>query len=169
MSTLKIYEYPESVLRQKAKRIEKITPEIKQKLSDMLETMYLDDGVGLAANQVGLLERLVVIDVSHEKDDPKPLKMINPEIIKHSDETSEGEEGCLSLPDQSAVVERYDTVTVRYMDEEGMEHTIEGKGLLSVALQHELDHLEGKLFIDRISPLKRNIIIRKLRKDKRRS
>lgn len=172
MTILKLYTYPAPVLKKKAEKVKKVDAEIRQLLDDMLETMYEDAGVGLAAPQVGISKRMVVIDVDQEGDEETgvtkgtPLYLINPEIVWRSDEMVCGEEGCLSVPKQRAEVERHKQVRVRYTDYNGQEQEILGDGLLSVCLQHELDHLDGILYIDRISRLKRQMIIKKLQKEK---
>ena len=168
MSKMKIFEIPEPVLRQKAEKVEAVDDAIRQTLSDMLETMYAGNGVGLAANQVGLLKRLVVIDCAGEKEEPQPIKMVNPEIITHSDNKILHNEGCLSLPREYADVERWEKVTVRYLDENGIEQKRETDGLLAIAMQHEIDHLDGILFIDYLSKLKRDRLLTHLEKRRKR-
>ena len=170
MTVLKLYEYPEAVLKKKAQKVEKVDTDVQKLLDDMLETMYASAGIGLAAPQIGVSKRIVVIDVEQEDDDNgiksgNPLCLVNPEIIWRSDEKVCGEEGCLSVPKQRAEVERHAQVRVRYLDYNGNEQEILGDGLLSVCLQHELDHLDGILYIDRISRLKRQMIIKKLQKE----
>ena len=167
MAKLKIFEYPEEILRARAEEVPSVDDEIRRILSDMLDTMYGSDGVGLAGNQVGLLKRLVVIDVSGNPDKPEPVKLVNPKIVWHGEETAEHDEGCLSVPGQYACVKRFKEVEVLFLDETGAERRVKASGLLAVALQHEIDHLDGKLFIDYLSSLKRNILIRKLKKDRR--
>lgn len=167
MTTLKIFEYPDEILRKKAEEVTVVDDNIRRILSDMLETMYSSDGVGLAGNQVGLLKRLVVIDISGNPDKPEPLKLVNPKIVAHSLETTDRSEGCLSVPGQYAAVHRFKEVDVLFQDETGKKQNIKASGLLAVALQHEIDHLDGKLFIDYLSSLKRNILLRKLKKDRR--
>lgn len=164
MSLMKVFEVPEPVLRQKAEKVEKVDSEIVRILDDMLETMYATNGVGLAGNQVGLLKRLVVIDCAGEDQAPDVLQMINPVIIEHSDETLCKSEGCLSVPREYADVERWAQVTVQYTDKKGKVQTRSAEGLLAKAIQHELDHLEGILFIDYLSPLKRNKLLKHLKK-----
>lgn len=167
MTKLKIFEIPDSVLREKAEKVTAVTPEIQRLLSDMLETMYATHGVGLAGNQVGVLKRIVVMDCALEEEDPCPIKMVNPEIIAHSTETVLHNEGCLSVPREYADVERFQEVTVRYADENGIEQTKTADGLLSICIQHELEHLDGILFIDHLSPLKRQRLIKHLEKRRR--
>ncbi|MBQ3695415.1 MAG: peptide deformylase [Alphaproteobacteria bacterium] len=168
MSKMKIYEIPEPVLRQKAEKVDAVDDAIRKTLADMLETMYAGNGVGLAANQVGLLKRLVVIDCAGEGEDPAPIKMVNPEIIAHSDNKILHNEGCLSLPREYADVERWETVKVRYTDENGHERTRDTDGLLAIAMQHEIDHLDGILFIDYLSKLKRDKLLTHLEKRRKR-
>jgi len=167
MTKLKIYEYPHPILKQKAEPVAKVDDELRKFLDDMLETMYVADGVGLAAPQVGVSKRIVVIDVSGAEEDAAekaPIFLVNPEIVWHSDEKGCRFEGCLSVPEQRAEVERYVQVRVHYQDYEGKEQEILADGLLSIALQHEIDHLDGILYIDRISRLKRQMLLKKLQK-----
>ncbi len=168
MSKMKIFEIPDPILRQKALAVSRVDARIKGLLADMLETMYSGHGVGLAANQVGLLERLVVIDCSGETERTSPIKMVNPQIIAHSENKIIHNEGCLSVPKEYADLERWETVTVQYLDENGKEQTIFAEGLLSIAMQHELDHLDGILFIDYLSKLKRDKLLRHLEKRRHR-
>ena len=163
MAKLQVLEIPHPILRETAAHVEVVTPEIQQLLSDMLETMYVSNGVGLAGNQVGKLLRVVVVDCgTNEK--PDPIKMVNPEIISHSEEKISHNEGCLSVPREYADVERYETVTVRYLDENGKEQTRTTDGLLAIAFQHEIDHLDGHLFIDYLSQFKRHRLLKHLEK-----
>lgn len=166
MAKLKVYEYPHPVLKQKAEKVAKVDDKIRSFFDDMLETMYDAAGVGLAAPQVGVSKRIVVIDVAHpdEGEERNPIYLVNPEIIWHSDEESCQYEGCLSVPDQSAEVSRYKQVRVQYLDYNGKEAEIMAEGLLAIALQHEIDHLDGILYIDRISRLKRQMLLKKLQK-----
>jgi len=165
MTRLRILEAPHPLLKRRAAPVETITPDLERLLDDMLETMYAAPGVGLAAPQVGVLEQAVVIDISEEKD--SPVKLLNPEIVWTSAEEVTLEEGCLSLPEQFAEVKRPDGVRVRYMDEAGARREIEGQGILARCLLHEVDHLHGILFVDRISAIKRNMILRRLAKQRR--
>ncbi|MBR6412906.1 MAG: peptide deformylase [Alphaproteobacteria bacterium] len=162
MSKLQVLEIPHPILRETAAHVEVVTPEIQELLSDMLETMYATNGVGLAGNQVGKLLRVVVVDCGDEK--PDPIKMVNPEIISHSENKILHSEGCLSVPREYADVERFETVTVRYLDENGKEQTRTTDGLLAIAFQHEIDHLDGHLFIDYLSQLKRHRLLKHLEK-----
>ena len=155
---------PDPVLRQVSKPIERVDTDLKRLADDMLETMYDAPGIGLAAIQIGVPRRMLVIDISREGEEKQPQVFINPEIIKSSDERSVYEEGCLSIPDYYAEVERPATVTVKYLDRDGKEQTTEADGLLATCLQHEIDHLNGVLFIDHISRLKREMVIKKFTK-----
>jgi peptide deformylase len=155
---------PDKVLRSASEPIERVDDELRKLADDMLETMYDAPGIGLAAVQVGVPRRLLVVDCSKDENDKKPMVFINPEIVVASDDRSVYEEGCLSIPDYYAEVERPATVTVNFIDTEGMRQTIDAEGLLATCLQHEIDHLNGVLFIDHISKLKRDIVIRKFTK-----
>lgn len=166
MPVLEVLHFPDERLRTVAQPVEKITPEIKQISVDMIETMYDEEGVGLAATQVNIHQRIVVIDVSAERN--QPLVLINPTIIDSSG-VEVSEEGCLSVPDTNAEVERAEFVTLQYQDLEGETHTVEADGLFAVCIQHELDHLKGKLFIDYLSPFKQKRIKAKLEKLQRQS
>lgn len=167
MALLPIIVAPDPRLKAKAKRVEKVDAEIAKLMDDMLETMYAAPGVGLAAPQIGVGKRVIVVDASDDDKEAQPLKMANPEIIWESDETKMYEEGCLSLPEQYDEVERSATIKVRYLDHQNEVREIEADGLLAVVIQHEMDHLEGTLFVDHLSSLKRNMILRKLTKGKR--
>lgn len=166
MSQLPIIVVPHPILKEIAKPIETITDAIKQQAADMIETMYDAPGIGLAANQVGKLNRIFVMDTNYRKnDESRDAKvLINPEIVWRSEEMSVMEEGCLSIPQQFAEVERPRTVRVKYIDLSGQVQEMEGSDLVSHCLQHELDHLNGVLFIDYLSRLKRNMILRKVDK-----
>ncbi|WP_086997009.1 peptide deformylase [Rhizobium sullae] len=155
---------PDPVLRQVSKPIERVDADLKRLADDMLETMYDAPGIGLAAIQVGVPRRMLVIDVSREGEENQPQVFINPEILKSSGERSVYEEGCLSIPDYYAEVERPAAVTVKYLDRDGKEQMVEADGLLATCLQHEIDHLNGVLFIDHISRLKREMVIKKFTK-----
>ncbi|MEL0628482.1 peptide deformylase [Psychromonas aquatilis] len=161
MPLLDVLHFPDERLRTVAKPVEEVTEEIKQKAADMIETMYDENGVGLAATQVNFHQRLVVIDVSDTRD--QPLVLINPTIIDTSG-VEISEEGCLSVPETNAEVERAEQVTLEYLDLEGEKQVVEADGLFAVCIQHELDHLKGKLFIDYLSPLKQKRIKTKLEK-----
>jgi peptide deformylase len=167
MAKLPIVIAPDAVLKTKAKPVERVDDRVRRLLDDMLETMYDAPGIGLAAPQVGVLERVVVIDVAEKDHPPSPMRIVNPEIVWSSEELSTYNEGCLSLPEHYADVTRPSRVRVRYLDETGTAREVEADGLLATCLQHEIDHLDGVLFIDRLSMLKRNMILRKLQKAKR--
>ena len=169
MAILKLYTYPDKILSQKCEPVAAVTDEIRKLLDDMLETMYADKGVGLAAPQVGVLKRMIVVDDKVSEDGtpgPNPRFLINPEIIKKSEDMIWSNEGCLSVPGQCAEVERHHAVTVKYLDYDGNEQILDAEDYLAVILQHETDHLDGILYIDRISRLKRNMILKKLKKQK---
>jgi peptide deformylase len=155
---------PDPLLRQVSQPVERVDSELNQLVDDMLETMYEAPGIGLAAVQVGVPRRLLVIDLAKEGEEPAPLVFINPKIIRSSDERSVYEEGCLSIPDYYAEVERPATITVTSLDRSGKEVTTEAEGLLATCLQHEIDHLDGVLFIDHISRLKREMVIKRFTK-----
>lgn len=155
---------PDPILRQVSTKVEQVDGDIKTLSEDMLETMYDAPGIGLAAIQVGISKRMLVIDLAKEGEDKAPQVFINPEILASSDERSVYEEGCLSIPDYYAEVERPARITVKYIDLSGKEQTIETDGLLATCLQHEIDHLNGVLFIDHISRLKRDMVIKKFTK-----
>ncbi|MCH9872892.1 peptide deformylase [Vibrio neptunius] len=164
MSVLQVLTFPDERLRTVAKPVEKVTPEIQKFVDDMIETMYDEEGIGLAATQVDFHQRIVVIDVSETRD--QPMVLINPEILEKRGEDGI-EEGCLSVPGARALVPRAAEVSVKALDRDGTEYTFEADDLLAICVQHELDHLEGKLFVDYLSPLKRKRIQEKLAKIKR--
>jgi peptide deformylase len=161
MSVLQILTFPDERLRKVAKPVPEVTPEIQAIVDNMIETMYQEEGIGLAATQVDIHQRIVVIDVSETRDQIRVL--INPEIVEKRGEDGI-EEGCLSIPGTRALVPRASEVTIQALDREGAEYTLEADGLLAICIQHELDHLEGKLFVDYLSPLKRKRIKDKLEK-----
>lgn len=161
MPKLNILKYPDPRLRTLARPIVKVTDVHRQQLDDMLETMYAAPGIGLAATQVDIHERMLVIDISEDKNDPRVF--INPEIIAR-DGVEVMEEGCLSVPGIYEKVERADKVTVRALDRDGNAFELEADGLLAVCIQHEIDHLDGKVFVDYLSPLKQQRISKKLEK-----
>ncbi len=172
MAILKIYTAPDPVLKRVAAPVDTVDDTIRKQMDDMLETMYHDDGIGLAAPQVGISNRIVVIDVEQKQGEDKtglnrkgnPMFFANPEIIWSSEECSVYNEGCLSVPELYGEVERPASVRVKYLDYDGKEQEIAAEGLLATCIQHEIDHLNGILFIDHLSALKRNIILRKLKK-----
>lgn len=165
MALLPILCYPDPKLHKVAKPVRAVDARIKTLISDMLLTMYEAKGIGLAATQVDMHERLIVIDVSEERD--APLVLINPEIIWKSAETHLNEEGCLSVPGVYDGVKRFDAVKVQALDGEGLSRIVEADGLLAVCIQHEMDHLLGKVFVEYLSPLKRNRIKTRIIKAKR--
>ncbi|MET0519682.1 MAG: peptide deformylase [Burkholderiaceae bacterium] len=165
MAHLNILRYPDPKLHTVAKPVAQVDARIQKLVDDMLETMYAADGVGLAATQVDVHERVVVIDTSGERDTPRVL--INPELIATSEEMAEGEEGCLSVPQTYDKVRRHARVTVRALDRDGKPYELEADGLLAVCIQHEMDHLMGKVFVEYLSPLKRERIKTKLVKKAR--
>lgn len=167
MARLPIITAPDPFLKRIAAPVEAVDDALRALMDDMLETMYAAAGVGLAAPQVGVSKRVLVIDASRPDGPPQPFKMVNPQIAGSSENTRIHEEGCLSLPENYAEVERPDEVSVRYLDETGAQKTIKADGLLSTCVQHEIDHLDGILFVDHISALKRGMILRRLRKAKR--
>mgnify|MGYP006108414509 FL=1 len=167
MSKKKIIIEPDPILRRKCERLENIDDNIKRLMNDMLDTMYDAPGIGLAAIQVGVLKRIVVIDISKEPEKKDPLFLINPEITYKSKNTSTYEEGCLSLPGQFAEIERPAECHIKYIDYEGKANNLEATGLLATCIQHEVDHLNGVLFIDYLSKLKKDMIIKKLVKQKK--
>lgn len=162
MTKLEVLRFPDERLRTVAQAVPDVNDEIREIIKDMLETMYDENGIGLAATQVNIHQRIVVIDVSEERNEP--LVLINPQIIKKAGSTV-SEEGCLSVPHSYAKVDRAETVTVAALNEEGNEFIIDADELLAICIQHELDHLQGKLFIDYLSPLKRQRIRKKLEKE----
>ncbi|WP_299020666.1 peptide deformylase [uncultured Photobacterium sp.] len=164
MSVLQVLTFPDERLRTVAKPVEKVTPEIQKIVDDMLETMYDEEGIGLAATQVDVHQRIVVIDLSEERN--QPMVLINPEITDKRGEDGI-EEGCLSVPGARALVPRAAEVSVKALDRDGNEFTFDAEDLLAICVQHELDHLKGKLFVDYLSPLKRQRIKQKMEKMKR--
>ncbi len=168
-NTYEIITVPDPVLKETANEIAGITPDIQKQMDKMLATMYDAPGIGLAANQVGLLNRVLVMDLARKDDgeEPSPICMANPQIVWESEDMSVMEEGCLSIPQQYAEVERPAIVRVKYWDYDGKEAELEATGLLSHCVQHEIDHLNGVLFIDYLSSLKRNMILKKLEKAKK--
>lgn len=164
MSIKPLIILPDPLLRQVSTPFEQVDADVKRLADDMFETMYDAPGIGLAAIQIGVAKRMLVLDVAKEGEEKNPIAFINPEILSSSDERSTYEEGCLSIPDYYAEVERPAALTVRYVDLSGKEQTIEADGLLATCLQHEIDHLNGVLFIDYISRLKREMVIKKFTK-----
>ena len=167
MSVKDIITVPNETLKKISEPIEKIGINEKNLIKDLFETMYHSNGIGLAAVQVGILKRVLVIDVSTKNEKKTPLSFINPVIRKLSDETSIYEEGCLSIPDTFIEIERPKICEVDYIDENGENKNLKCDGLLSTCLQHEINHLDGKLIIDQLSKLKRDLIIKKISKNKK--
>ena len=165
MALLPILRYPDARLHKVAKPVQAVDDRLKTLIDQMFDTMYDAKGIGLAATQVDVHERLIVIDVSEERDDP--MVLINPELLWASDERIRGDEGCLSVPGIYDGVERAAQVRIRALDGEGQAREIEADGLLAVCIQHEMDHLMGKVFVEYLSPLKRNRIKTKLLKEER--
>ncbi len=167
MVTRNIIIEPDPILRKKCQKFEKVDESVKKLMNDMLETMYKAPGIGLAAIQIGILKRAVVIDVSKSDEKKNPLFLINPEITFKSKETSVYEEGCLSIPGQFAEVERPAECHIKYVNLEGKLKTLKADGILATCIQHEVDHLNGILFIDYLSKLKKDMIVKKLVKQKK--
>ncbi|MEQ1711843.1 MAG: peptide deformylase [Hyphomicrobium sp.] len=164
MAKLPIVTLPDPVLRQASAPVERVDAALLKLADDMFETMYAAPGVGLAAIQVGVPRRLLVLDVAGKDETPQPLTIINPEIVKLGSELRVYEEGCLSIPDVHVEIERPSTLAVRYTGRDGRIHELAADGLLATAIQHEIDHLDGKLIIDFLSRLRRDIVVRKFKK-----
>jgi len=167
MAKLQIITAPDPRLKVKARAVEKVDAKVRRLMDDMLETMYGSIGVGLAAPQVGVALRVIVIDVAREGEKAQPVRMANPEILWRSEEKTVANEGCLSVPEHYADVSRAAEIRFRYIDEENEIREVQAQGLLATCVQHEIDHLDGVLFVDHISALKRGMILRKLQKTKR--
>ena len=172
MAIRPIVEVPDPLLRQKSTPVEAVDDDVRALIADMFETMYAAPGIGLAAIQVGVPKRILVIDLQEPAEEGgKPVNdprvFINPEILEHSDQDVPYTEGCLSVPDQYAEVDRPDRIRARWLDEKGVRHEEAIEGLLATCLQHEMDHLEGVLFIDHLSRLKREMILKKLAKQRK--
>ena len=166
MTIRKILTEPDPFLRQKSTKVETVDSNIRILIDDMLETMYAAPGIGLAAIQIGVPKRIIVIDLSKD-DEKKPLYFINPKIISNSNNDATYEEGCLSVPGQFAEINRPDKCHLKYLDYNGKPQELKAEGLLATCIQHEMDHLEGILFIDYLSKLKKTMIIKKLSKQKK--
>jgi peptide deformylase len=164
MAKLPIITLPDPLLRQVSEAVERVDDALRKLADDMLETMYAAPGLGLAAVQVGKPIRLVVLDTAKDEEPPQALVLVNPEIVRLGSEMREHEEGCLSIPDVRVDIERPASVVVRFIDREGKSQELAAEGLLATAVQHEIDHLNGKLIIDFLSRLKRDIIVRKFKK-----
>jgi peptide deformylase len=167
MAAREVIIAPDPRLKVKCKPVKKVDDKVRKLMDDMLESMYASNGIGLAAPQIGEARRVVVIDVARKDDPPQPMFFANPEIVWVSDDDAVYEEGCLSLPEHFADVTRPAQVRVRYLDYQNEIREIEAEGLLGICLQHEMDHLDGILFVDHVSALKRNMILRKLTKLKK--
>ena len=167
MAVRKILTIPDPILRQKSSQVEIVDDAIKKLMDDMAETMYDAPGIGLAGPQIGELKRLIVMDCSRDDEKSELWQMINPEVVELSEDNSTLEEGCLSIPGHTADVSRPDWIKLRFTDIKGKEQQIKAEGLLAACIQHEIDHLNGILFIDHISKLKRDIIWRKVLKEAR--
>ena len=167
MALRKILTEPNEILRKKSLLVDKVDGDIQKLMDDMLETMYLAPGIGLAAIQVGVPKRVIVLDIAR-KDEPKnPMYFINPEIITKSKDSLAYEEGCLSVPGQFAEITRSSNCYIKYLDYYGQPQELKTEGLLATCIQHEIDHLEGILFIDYLSKLKKTMIVKKLSKEKK--
>ena len=167
MALLPLIYAPDPRLKITCRMVETVDQSVRDLMRDMLETMYAAPGIGLSAPQVGDDRRILVCDIAREDEARQPVQLVNPQIVWSSDDTKLAEEGCLSLPDHFAEVERPSEVRIRYLDKNGKAQELEAEGLLAACVQHEMDHLEGILFVDYLSPLKRNIILRKMKKLKR--
>ena len=167
MTIKKILTEPDPFLRQKSVKVDEVNDEIRSLMDDMLETMYDAPGIGLASIQIGFPKRVIVIDLSRDDEKKNPFYFVNPEIITNSDNNAAYEEGCLSVPGQFAEINRPDKCKVKYLDYNGNEKILDAEGLLATCIQHEIDHLEGILFIDHLSKLKKSMIIKKLSKQKK--
>ena len=169
MTIKTILTEPNKILRQVSKPVEKVGLEERQLMDDMLETMYHANGIGLAAIQIGVAKRIIVMDLSKKEEEKNPMFFVNPVIKNKNQNFSTYEEGCLSVPNQFAEIERPETCEVEYLDYDGKQKIIKAEGLLATCIQHEMDHLQGILFIDYLSKLKKSMIIKKLSKDKNKS
>ena len=167
MTIRKILTEPDPFLRQKSENVSEVNDKIRSLMDDMLETMYDAPGIGLAAIQIGVPKRVIVIDLSKEDQKKSPLYFVNPKILHTSKNDASYEEGCLSVPNQFAEISRPDKCKVQFLDYNGNEKILETEGLLATCIQHEMDHLEGILFIDYLSKLKKSMIIKKLSKQKK--
>ena len=163
MAVREVVTYPKVTLRKKAEAVSEVTEEIRELIRDMKETMYISQGIGLAAPQLGVNRRVIVVDVTLYDPDQEPFALINPEVVSGEGEV-DSTEGCLSVPDLLETIKRKEKVTVRGFDEEGKEVEIEATGMLAICLQHEIDHLNGTTIVERLSPVKRDLIRSKLKK-----
>ncbi len=167
MTVRKILTEPNPFLRQKSKPVDKVNDSVRELMDDMLETMYKAPGIGLAAIQIGVPKRIIVLDISKNPEKKEPMYFVNPEIVSSSKNDATYEEGCLSVPGQFAEIDRPDKCHVKYLDYNGETKELKAEGLLATCIQHEIDHLEGILFIDYLSKLKKSMIIKKLSKQKK--
>ena len=167
MTIRKILTEPDPFLRQKSKPVEKVDDSIRKIMDDMLETMYDAPGIGLAAIQIGIPKRIIVLDISKDPEKKEPMYFINPEKVYTSKDQATYEEGCLSVPGQFAEIDRPDECHIKYLDYNGDSKELKANGLLATCIQHEMDHLEGILFIDHLSKLKKSMITKKLSKQKK--
>jgi peptide deformylase len=167
MAKRAIITLPDPLLRKVSAPVERVDDELRRLIDDMFETMYAAPGIGLAAVQVGVPKRLLVIDYAGEGEPPRPIAMVNPEIVERGSELRLYEEGCLSIPDVRVEIERPASVTVRYVDRDGNPQQLQAEGLLATAVQHEIDHLDGRLIIDFMSKLRRDMVIRRFKKQAR--
>ena len=167
MTKKKILVIPDPVLRKVSEPVASVNPEVQKLMDDMLETMYAAPGIGLAAVQIGILKRVIVIDLSKDSEKKEPLFFVNPEITSKSNELTSYEEGCLSIPNQFAEVKRPNSCKVSFLDYNGNQKQIHAEGLLATCIQHEIDHLNGILFIDHLSKLKKDLIMKKTKKQKK--
>jgi len=167
MTVRKILTEPNPFLRKKSKPVDKVDDSVRELMDDMLETMYKAPGIGLAAIQIGVPKRIIVLDISKNPEKKEPMYFVNPEIVSASKNDATYEEGCLSVPGQFAEIDRPDKCHVKYLDYNGETKELKAEGLLATCIQHEIDHLEGILFIDYLSKLKKSMIIKKLSKQKK--
>jgi peptide deformylase len=167
MALLPILTAPDPALKKISAPVKQVDASVRKLMDDMLETMYHAPGIGLAAPQVGVLKRVIVLDLAREGEEPQPLRIANPEIVWVSDDDATYNEGCLSVPEHYADVVRPGACRVKYLDQDNKQREIAAEGLLATCLQHEIDHLDGVLFIDHLTSLKRNMILRKLLKAKK--
>ena len=167
MTVLPIIVAPDPRLKETCAPVEAVDAAVRTLMDDLLESMHAARGIGLAAPQVGITKRIIVVDVARDEEPPSPLRMANPEIVRASDELIAADEGCLSLPEHYAEVVRPATVTVRFTDYDNVVRELDADGILGTCIQHEMDHLDGILFVDHVSALKRSIILRKLTKMKK--
>ena len=167
MTVRKILTEPDPILRQKSQPVDKVDDLTRKLMDDMLETMYLAPGIGLAAIQIGVPKRIIVLDISKDPEKKEPMYFVNPVIVSTSKNNITYEEGCLSVPGQFAEIDRSDRCHVKYLDYNGNHKELKSEGLLATCIQHEIDHLEGILFIDYLSNLKKSMIVKKLSKQKK--